>query len=344
MKLLLKIVLISIFSSVLPSYGADTRVVVVPLMGEMANLQNVVTVSKKNGDFTTIAAALQSIRDANSSNPYLIIVGPGVYNIAQTIVMKDHVSLIGSGLETTTLSGSFNGTSASSSPIIRTSNHSRISNMTIQSHGEGRSTPIGILSAKKVQSVISGVAVSVSGGNSSNIGISVESPSNRIHPRFPSIADSYIRILGGGANARNRGISTVGDGNGPYFAKNVDIQVIPRNRAGSLNFGISSEFGTLKLVDLNINVLANNNAYGIVANLNTNLVRNSEVVASSAAISASNITSDTKTIVKVAHSSLSSSSRVNSENTITRGGADFICVNSDNGRDLELNADCSVVD
>ena len=50
---------------------AHNRVVIVPLGGDDAKpLQNVVTVSKANGDFTDPVTAMASITDASAENPY----------------------------------------------------------------------------------------------------------------------------------------------------------------------------------------------------------------------------------------------------------------------------------
>jgi hypothetical protein len=54
--------------------------------------QFVITVSKKGGDFTSVAAALASITDNSPINRYTIQVGPGMYMEPQ-LVMKEYVTL-----------------------------------------------------------------------------------------------------------------------------------------------------------------------------------------------------------------------------------------------------------
>ena len=72
-------------------------------------LQNVITVSKENGDFTSPIDAINSIPtiglDAPSaSNPYLIKLGPGVYDLVNGVVqMQSFVSIIGDGVDSTTI-------------------------------------------------------------------------------------------------------------------------------------------------------------------------------------------------------------------------------------------------
>ena len=62
---------------------------------------NVVIVSTSGGDFTGVQAALDSITDASATNPYLIRIGPGVYE--GKVVMKPFVDIEGSGTGITTL-------------------------------------------------------------------------------------------------------------------------------------------------------------------------------------------------------------------------------------------------
>jgi len=63
-------------------------------------------VAKSGGDFTGIQAAFDSIGDAVADNPYLVLVGPGVYDVGSVgVTMKPYVSLAGSGSGITTISG-----------------------------------------------------------------------------------------------------------------------------------------------------------------------------------------------------------------------------------------------
>lgn len=59
------------------------------------SLGNVVRVGETGGDFTSIQSALDSITDASASNPYLVLVGPGVYS--ERVAMKPFVDVQGSG-------------------------------------------------------------------------------------------------------------------------------------------------------------------------------------------------------------------------------------------------------
>ena len=75
---------------------------------------NIITVQTSNGDYDNPIDAMNSITDSSEENPYLILMGPGNFNIGDNqLIMKPHVSILGNGrdgLEPTTISGnrSFN--------------------------------------------------------------------------------------------------------------------------------------------------------------------------------------------------------------------------------------------
>jgi len=94
------------------------------------NLKNVITVSAVGGDFTDINSALDSIFDASESNPYLIDVGPGVYQVRSQIVMKAFVSIRGSGRELTRLTGRIRNSADS---IVLGQSNTTLSELTIES-------------------------------------------------------------------------------------------------------------------------------------------------------------------------------------------------------------------
>ncbi len=68
---------------------------------------NVVVVAKSGGDFTDPIAAVNSITDASASNPYLVKVMPGVYDLGTaSLQMKSYVDLEGSGPDNTVITSS----------------------------------------------------------------------------------------------------------------------------------------------------------------------------------------------------------------------------------------------
>jgi hypothetical protein len=84
---------------------AHSNVVVIPLTDSDAqNLGNVITVAMENGDFTDPVSAIESIPTSgpevpSSVNRYLIVIG------SDQVVMLEWVSIMGSGRETTKITG-----------------------------------------------------------------------------------------------------------------------------------------------------------------------------------------------------------------------------------------------
>ncbi len=56
---------------------------------------NLINVSKKGGDYTSIKEAVDAISDSSSSNPYVIRIGPGIF-VENTITLKEGIFLVGS--------------------------------------------------------------------------------------------------------------------------------------------------------------------------------------------------------------------------------------------------------
>ena len=139
MKTLHAIIMLVCAGFLVPGWsGAADRVVVIPLMSHQSKpLKNVVTVAKKNGDFTDPVAAVNSITDAAADNPYLIVIAPGVYTLTETLVMKSYVSITGSGEDVTILTGANDANRCASGAIVKQVAKTILSNMTVINTGGG---------------------------------------------------------------------------------------------------------------------------------------------------------------------------------------------------------------
>jgi hypothetical protein len=102
-----------------------------------AGLKNVITVAKANGDFTDPVAAVNSISDASATNPYLVVIGPGVYTITETLQMKPYVDIAGSGENVTRIKGAISTAAPASSAIIFGADNSTLSALTAENTGGG---------------------------------------------------------------------------------------------------------------------------------------------------------------------------------------------------------------
>jgi len=150
MRLSIKYSTVLLLSSVLffaagflatPTMALD-KVVVIPLMGSKGKpLKNIVTVAKANGDFTDPVAAMESITDASDSNPYLMVIGPGIYTITSTLQMKRYVDIVGSGRNITILHGAISSDNVDApSAIISLADRTTLSDLAVSNEGEGQYT------------------------------------------------------------------------------------------------------------------------------------------------------------------------------------------------------------
>ena len=140
---------------------AQDRVVVIPL-NSAKELNHVVTVSATGGDFTNPVAAVNSITDASAAKPYLVMIGPGVYTLTQTLVMKPFVTISGSGRNATTLTGAISLGNATNSAVISGADNATLRGLTVENTGGGTYS-IALLNYGSVP-VIQDVTARASGG------------------------------------------------------------------------------------------------------------------------------------------------------------------------------------
>ena len=86
---------------------AQEETIIIPMIYEENAMANVITVSQSGGEFTDIQSAIDSIEPGSATfqSPYVIMIGPGKYNVTQTIVVPDFIHIRGSGRQLTFLSG-----------------------------------------------------------------------------------------------------------------------------------------------------------------------------------------------------------------------------------------------
>jgi hypothetical protein len=99
--------------------------------GPAAGYANMIVVAKSGGQFTDPVDAMNSISDASASNPYLVKVMPGVYDIAdRTIVMQPYVTLEGSGELSTKI---FKSSSRNGASVVQCASNSELRSLTVES-------------------------------------------------------------------------------------------------------------------------------------------------------------------------------------------------------------------
>ena len=237
---------------------AQNKVVVIPMAGDAEPLQNIITVSAQNGDFTSPIAAMNSINDASSSNPYLIVLGPGSYPITGQLVMKDYVSITGSGMDTSEIRGAVgaNGFTESAALIVG-AREAQISDLSIV-NSVGQNVVIGVHTSQEDMR-ISRTRVVVFGANDQQFGVVNQEAELKLY-------ESEITNTGSGGSCY-----------GIYSYSNAVIKVsdtdISLNCNNGTQYGIYTNATSVSYIDstfIDIDVVGvgSNNSYGYFSNGN----------------------------------------------------------------------------
>lgn len=92
---------------------------------------NVIVVAKSGGDYSDPYEAVNSITNASATNPYLVKIMPGVYDIgANSIQMKSFVDIEGSGENTTRILG---GIGTTDGALLQGASDAELSHLTLES-------------------------------------------------------------------------------------------------------------------------------------------------------------------------------------------------------------------
>ena len=127
MKRLLNLVLVLVFVSVSNAVLAKQGGKPPPSQ----NLKNVITVSATGGDYINPVDAVNDIGDSSTSNPYLVRIGPGVYVVTEPIVLKEGITLQGSGVDATKLIGCVSNNYHDGSSIINGASDAAIMDLNV---------------------------------------------------------------------------------------------------------------------------------------------------------------------------------------------------------------------
>ena len=149
--------------------------------------QNVRVVAKSGGDYTTLTAALNSITDASSTNPYLIYVAPGVYN--ETVTMKAWVDIQGAGESLTKITAA--GSSSASTGTVIGADNAELRFLTVENTGGGGSVAYAIAIYNTASLSITHVTALASNANSP-IGVEnyANAPTNNVNVTMTDVTAS----------------------------------------------------------------------------------------------------------------------------------------------------------
>ena len=208
---------------------AANRVVVIPLNSSKGKpLAQVVTVSGKNGDFRDLVAAVNSITDASGSKPYVIVIGPGRYNLNRTLVMKPWVSIYGAGREATILG--FSGVETA----ITGADNCELADLTVELNGSGQGQAVAMKN-EGVSPRVHDVSLYVHNGGLLDGIVNVQNSK-------PELERVLVEVTDSGASAH--GVVVTGDS----WATLTDVQIRMDIQSGS-GIGLELTQGGYALVD-----------------------------------------------------------------------------------------------
>ncbi|MBA4373475.1 MAG: hypothetical protein C0402_11520 [Thermodesulfovibrio sp.] len=148
-----------------PAYGSN-----IVIGGDYTDIGSIIVVSTKSGDTdtangTALLNTLSGIMDNSAANRYLIKLGPGTYNLgANSLQMKPHVSIEGSGEEATTLTAAIStNASPPNTGTVKGADNAGLRFLTVENIGSGGSRTVAILNSTASPSIIH-VTASSSGG------------------------------------------------------------------------------------------------------------------------------------------------------------------------------------
>lgn len=220
------------------SVMAANTVVVIPL-NSTKRLNNIITVSKHGGDFTDPVAAVKSIpttgtKAPGETNTYLVVIGPGVYTISETLIMKPYVSVVGSGQKVTTLTGAISlDFFDESAAIVSGADNSTLQDLSVLNTGGG---PVSIaLYNYNCSPVIQNVTATSSSGGGSNAGV---------YNRNSSPGMINVTVLASGGIVNNYGVNN-------YNASTPTLTNVSVTAYGGIfNYGIYNETGSSTIISL----------------------------------------------------------------------------------------------
>ncbi len=160
---------------------------------------NVVIVAKSGGDFIDPVAAINSILDASATNPYLIKIMPGVYDLGtSTLFMKEYVDIEGAGQNVTVIKKLGSGVYTNTGAVNGASN-SEIRSLTISNiGGTGGFAFLGI---GGISAVLSNITAIASGGIDANVAVMIQDGSSVVLSNVTATAS-------GGTQSTAIGLST----------------------------------------------------------------------------------------------------------------------------------------
>jgi hypothetical protein len=245
-------------------FHAVPSAALVMLTKDSTDIGKIVIVSPTAGDSaaangTALINALTAIT-ATSAEPYVLKLGPGVYDVQGTSVqMKEYVDIEGSGEKTTKITGTIGSeTSSPSSGTVQGANNAELRFLTVENTGTGTNA-VAILNSSSSPSIMHVTATASAGNN--NYGIYNTDSS-------PKMTD--VSATGEGGAGTNAGVY---NSNGYPVMTNV----IATGSGGTWTYGVYNDYFNLTMT----NVIAIGsgvvNGYGIYNNAGGVIINHSVI-------------------------------------------------------------------
>jgi hypothetical protein len=241
------------------------------------------------GSATQIQSIITNISDATATKPYLIHLGPGVYDLGSTrIIMKEWISIQGSGQEATKITGAVStGGYDATSAIVSGVNNASLTNLTIENTGGGGSSSIAIFNdsasprIERVTAIVSSgtganygvyntsssptmtyVTASASGGSNGNIGVYNQTSSS------PTMTNVTASASGGAGN--NHGVYN-------YTSSSPTMTYVTASASGGqLSYGVYNTSSSPTMTNVTATGSGgSNSSFGVFANNSAPFIQDS---------------------------------------------------------------------
>lgn len=244
--------------------------------------------SAQNG--TALRSALASITDASSSNPYLLKLEPGIYDLGSSpLALKPDISLEGSGESSTTVQGSPGSLQAVLSADTLGADTVEVRSLTVSGSGSGNGNFTGISVNKSVVRLLQltvtisadSTATSLASGITLLGGTSAEIDRARVTATAGQVAigisfndstvlvtHTTIKAVGANSSGESDGLLITGG------AAVGTLQDVTLNSAGTRSNAINGQSGTLLVRDSTLTSSGTDPVTGLVnfAGMTTTLV------------------------------------------------------------------------
>ncbi|MCW2923490.1 MAG: hypothetical protein JWM98_894 [Thermoleophilia bacterium] len=186
-----------------------------------------------NVNGAALLAAMEGITTNSPTRPFVVFLEPGIYNLgAQTLTLKPDVTLVGSGILSTTIQSAFPGAGAAVAVGSTSSDPGMLRDLRIDGSGLGAASGLAVPAGKYV--VVENVDIGADGGT----GVAAITLAGTLVAR-------HSQVRGSTAGADPSGLIVTGTGSGQFD----DVEIAPTSTAGNTTAVRSSSTGQLTFRD-----------------------------------------------------------------------------------------------